>query len=400
MPFGLDQSPVGHGSPHAGLKPSWLVVVSSTCQLYSGTGTALFNWMRFSRHAIDFSLLIDTFDQRSFKIAKEFCNDLRIRIFPSAPNPVPGCPDNGVRDAARVIRDRDWDFIECISWANAATNLDVLSNKSPRTRLVFTPHTQPVWTLPSSQRYFMVPVVLNKMLEESDTVFIDSPDEIQEIDGKRVDLNGRAVFIPLGVDTKKFHFCSVEAEHKIFCLCDFREHRKRPDLLFQSFAEVSKRDRRVCLVIGGNGSLEIAIPTTIQPHVTRLGYVAIEDLVREYRSSKAFVLLSDYEAFGIPIVEALCCGTPVIISRQPHLVPVFGGLPGVHFVTNTDLDEVRDTVLDVLGQDPDHLQIACAAAERFNLEATYGKKLSHVLRLQGSIKESIRGQPIASQTSF
>lgn len=382
----LDNSLGVGSSPFTRSMPSVLVAVSSSCQLYSGTGTALFDWIRFSRHALSFSLLIDVLHQRNFEIAKRFCDDLGIRLFPSPPNPMSGCPDAGIRDAASVIRSGDWDFIECMSWASAATNLDVLSNKGPRSRLLFTPHTQPIWTLPSPHRYFMVPVVLKEMLENSDAVFIDSPGQIRQTDGASAELDEQSLFIPLGVDTKKFHFCSVEVERKIFSLCDFREHRKRPDLLFQSFAEVRRRDPRVRLVIGGNGSVEGDVPPPIQHHVTRLGYITTESLIREYQSAKAFVLLSDYEAFGIPIAEALCCGTPVIINRQPQLVDIFGGLPGVHFVTNSDLGEVGDTVLDVLGQEPDRSLIARAAAEKFNFEATYGKKLSHVLRLQASIR--------------
>ena len=63
----------------------YLIVLTSSNQLYSGTGTALFEWIRFARSAFDFSIVIDTENVENFKIAREFCKNHGIRLIPSGP---------------------------------------------------------------------------------------------------------------------------------------------------------------------------------------------------------------------------------------------------------------------------------------------------------------------------
>jgi glycosyltransferase involved in cell wall biosynthesis len=357
-----------------------LIVLSSSCQMYSGTGTALFDWIRVGRRAIDFTILMDVQEAKNFEIAARCAEELGVKFLPSAPKPTPGCPDAGVLDVAPVIRSQQWDCIESVSWANAAIHLEILANRVPPTRLVFTPHTQPLWTLPAAHRFFMVAPAFEAMLRASDCVFLDSPIELKGVTEDH-QLGGRVVFVPLGVNTTTFCYLPTEIKHAIFCAADFRERRKRPDLLLAAFAEARKRDPSLQLNLAGSGSKDLDIPASIQGGVVRLGYVSTQELVRAYQSAKAFVLLSDYEAFGLPIAEALCCGTPVIINRQPQLLGIFEGLAGVHFVTNSDLEEVKATLLRVVAQNQTRPEIARSAAARFNPEVTYGRKLAHLLQL-------------------
>jgi glycosyltransferase involved in cell wall biosynthesis len=54
------------------------------------------------------------------------------------------------------------------------------------------------------------------------------------------------------------------------------------------------------------------------------GYVDDDDLPALYSGAEAFVYLSHYEGFGLPPLEAMACGTPVISSNATSLPEVIG----------------------------------------------------------------------------
>ena len=60
------------------------------------------------------------------------------------------------------------------------------------------------------------------------------------------------------------------------------------------------------------------------PDVTLTGHVSDDDLAAIYTGARAFVFPSDDEGFGLPTVEALACGTPVVATDLPVLREVLG----------------------------------------------------------------------------
>ncbi len=55
-----------------------------------------------------------------------------------------------------------------------------------------------------------------------------------------------------------------------------------------------------------------------------LGFVENDDLVTLYNSALFFIMPSLYEGFGLPILEAMCCGCPVITTHEGSLKEVVG----------------------------------------------------------------------------
>jgi len=79
------------------------------------------------------------------------------------------------------------------------------------------------------------------------------------------------------------------------------------------------------------------------------GYVSDEDLPAVYAGAQALVFPSLYEGFGLPVLEAMACGTPVLASRGSS-IPEVGGEAAVYF-DPLDTGEMTEAVLRLL-RDP------------------------------------------------
>jgi glycosyltransferase involved in cell wall biosynthesis len=77
------------------------------------------------------------------------------------------------------------------------------------------------------------------------------------------------------------------------------------------------------------------------PNVTLTGQVADDDLAAIYGGARALVLPSEAEGFGLPAVEALACGTPVVACEVPALREVLG--ERATFVALGDMRALIDT---------------------------------------------------------
>ena len=62
----------------------------------------------------------------------------------------------------------------------------------------------------------------------------------------------------------------------------------------------------------------------LEAHVVFAGYVSDADLIQLYNQADLFVYPSLYEGFGLPVLEAMACGTPVVTARVSSLVEVAG----------------------------------------------------------------------------
>ena len=100
------------------------------------------------------------------------------------------------------------------------------------------------------------------------------------------------------------------------------EPRKNLAMLLDAWREVRKTNE-VDLVIAGRAREGYAIAEQ-HPGLRVLGEVGDLDLGEWYAGASAFVYVSHYEGFGLPVLEAMQHGLPVITSRDPALTEVAG----------------------------------------------------------------------------
>jgi glycosyltransferase involved in cell wall biosynthesis len=98
-----------------------------------------------------------------------------------------------------------------------------------------------------------------------------------------------------------------------------------------------------------------------------LGYVDQDLLPGLYAGAAAFVLPSLYEGFGLPVLEAMASGVPVVVSDRGSLPEVVGGAALV--VDPEDGAALSEAILAAVGDDRLR-RLALARARRFTWERT------------------------------
>lgn len=107
------------------------------------------------------------------------------------------------------------------------------------------------------------------------------------------------------------------------------EPRKNVDVLLRAYAHWRARDPRAprLVIVGAKGWYFETIFRTVASlglgdSVSFPGYISAEDLPLWYNAAGLFVYPSLFEGFGLPVLEAMACGTPVICSNASSLPEV------------------------------------------------------------------------------
>lgn len=131
------------------------------------------------------------------------------------------------------------------------------------------------------------------------------------------------------------------------------EPRKNLSRVIEAFAKlIHKRKINHQLVIAGTYAWDYdAISRLARMHdVTKeirfLNYVDDKDLVTLYNASDLFVFPSLYEGFGIPVLEAMSCGVPVLASRVSSIPEVAGD--AAYYVNPLQVDEIEAAILKII----------------------------------------------------
>jgi glycosyltransferase involved in cell wall biosynthesis len=107
------------------------------------------------------------------------------------------------------------------------------------------------------------------------------------------------------------------------------EPRKNLITLIEAYAALPAAERLPLILAGGKGWLYDDIFSAVERYnlvrdIHFPGYLPVEDLPLWYNSAESFIYPSVFEGFGLPVLEAMACGTPVIISAASSLPEVAG----------------------------------------------------------------------------
>jgi glycosyltransferase involved in cell wall biosynthesis len=187
---------------------------------------------------------------------------------------------------------------------------------------------------------------LTESLNGNDYYFTNSEHTRQDFLKYFPVLDGNKIFTTLLACDEKFKHCTIEQIKKskqkyniptdkkyVFSLCTL-EPRKNLVRAVKTFIEFIKKNNieDMDFVLGGGawesfiGVLEQEVPDwrKYQDKILKIGYVDDEDLAPLYSGALWFVYTSQYEGFGLPPLEAMSCGCPVITSNNSSLPEVVG----------------------------------------------------------------------------
>ena len=288
----------------------------------------------------------------------------------------------------------------------------VLPPTLPRTRSLLTVHDLsfirvPDAASPSLRRY--LEAVVPRSVERADHVLADSQatkDDLMEIyrtPADKISVLYSGVAGRFGRVTDEMALKDVLDRHD---LKDIRyvlsvgtvQPRKNYSRAIRALSTI--RDQGIDLhyaVAGGPGWLEDEMyrsirETGMEDRVHILGFVPDEDLPALYSGARALIAVSLYEGFGLPILEAMACGTPVITSNLSSL-PEVAGDAGI-LVDPLDTEAISDAIVRTM-TDADLRQKLVAASlehvKRFSwASAVRQLKSIYDAMLGGSVNTIVR----------
>ena len=181
----------------------------------------------------------------------------------------------------------------------------------------------------------------------------------------------RLVVVPLGVDPALSSVPEPAADAAIDGLLGPRRTdvvdllhvgscipRKRVDVLLKVLRAVRDVDPRVRLLKAGGSltreQLALARALAVDEHIVQLPFLESRLLGALYRRAAVTLVTSEREGFGLPVVEALACGTPVVATDIPVLREVGGSAAA--YAPLDDTGRWREAIIACLAVHQDAVQ--------------------------------------------
>lgn len=259
------------------------------------------------------------------------------------------------------------DVLHSHSFGYFHTNILALRKRLRGTPMVITPHFHPAESMQGGRvrhllRSFYDSELASWVFDRADAIIAVSRAELGSMAHHINDLDKVRV-IPNGIDPVRFEnlsdgqdFCGPRGiEGPIALYVGRLAQNKRMEYVISAMPALLEEEEDLTLVIvgpdDGAGDVwkQLAENTGVADHVRFEGFLDERDLIAAFTAAEVFVLPSDWEAFGIVLLEAMACRTPCVVSDR-------GGPPEVVVDRRTgmvvpygDEDAWRTTLLDLIG---------------------------------------------------
>jgi glycosyltransferase involved in cell wall biosynthesis len=165
------------------------------------------------------------------------------------------------------------------------------------------------------------------------------------------------------------------------------EPRKNIPRIVSAFEELPVDGNLQLVIAGGQGWLSSPSVRAIENSSARnrivlTDYLHDDDLRALYSSCRVFVYPSLYEGFGLPPIEAMACGAPVVVSNIPALVESTGGAAKV--ADAHDANDLARVILQLL-TDPHERQRLVEAGRQRTAELTWEDAASKTLAVYETV---------------
>jgi glycosyltransferase involved in cell wall biosynthesis len=148
--------------------------------------------------------------------------------------------------------------------------------------------------------------------------------------------------------------------------------RREPDVIFQT------------VMYGSTPNPKFEIDGSLNVH--HLDYIDAKDLAALFRHAHAFVMPSLYEGFGLPLVEAISCGCPVITSDRGSLPEIAGA--GAQCFGPFDMHAMAKALVALL-RSPDELQQKRSEALRRAADFSWDKAALETISVYHHVNRSV-----------
>lgn len=160
--------------------------------------------------------------------------------------------------------------------------------------------------------------------------------------------------------------------------------RKNLIRLVEAFEQLAGEDKELRLVMaGGYGWLQQLIlkrvnESSYRERIKRLGPVLDDQLPALYANAEVFILPSLYEGFGMPVLEAMAAGCPVVTSNVSSLPEIAGD--AAVLVDPTRVDAIADGIREARQQRRELIECGFKRAAEFKWEKTARETMNVLLK--------------------